>query len=124
MLENVISGISVVQAYNAQKWESNPVALESAGFRNQANGASKETQSVYSGIYAVAGLAFWGFLVSVGGLGLQDGEITTGGFVTFLLVMTRMTMPFSFSECLSINSAREAAARRVFDMVDLEPGNH
>ena len=121
VLENVISGISVVQAYNAQKWESNRVALESADYRDQAIGASKDRNRFIPGIYAVAGLAF-GLLVSVGGWLLQDGEITTGGFVTFLLVMTRMTMPlFIFGMLVNQLQRGEAAARRVFDMIDLEP---
>ena len=121
VLENVISGISVVQAYNAQKWESNRVALESADYRDQAIGASKDRNRFIPGIYAVAGVAF-GLLVSVGGWLLQDGEITTGGFVTFLLVMTRMTMPlFIFGMLVNQLQRGEAAARRVFDMVDLEP---
>ena len=53
---------------------------------------------------------------------MNDGEITTGGFVTFLLVMTRMTMPlFIFGMLVNQLQRGEAAARRVFDMVDLEP---
>ena len=121
VLENVISGISVVQAYNAQKWESERVAHESADYRDQAIGASKDRNRFIPGIYAVAGLAF-GLLVSVGGWLMDEGEITTGGFVTFLLVMTRMTMPlFIFGMLVNQLQRGEAAARRVFDMVDLEP---
>ena len=53
---------------------------------------------------------------------MDEGEITTGGFVTFLLVMTRMTMPlFIFGMLVNQLQRGEAAARRVFDMVDLEP---
>ena len=121
VLENVISGIAVVQAYNAQKWESERVAHESADYRDQAIGASKDRNRFIPGIYLVAGLAF-GLLVSVGGWLMKDGEITTGGFVTFLLIMTRMTMPlFIFGMLVNQLQRGEAAARRVFDMVDLEP---
>jgi ATP-binding cassette subfamily B protein len=64
----------------------------------------------------------FGLLVSVGGWLMRDGEITTGGFVTFLLIMTRMTMPmFIFGMLVNQLQRGEAAARRVFDMVDLEP---
>ena len=117
----MISGIAVVQAYNAQKWESERVAHESADYRDQAIGASKDRNRFIPGIYLVAGLAF-GLLVSVGGWLMKDGEITTGGFVTFLLIMTRMTMPlFIFGMLVNQLQRGEAAARRVFDMVDLEP---
>ena len=121
VLENVISGIAVVQAYNAQKWESDRVAQESADYRDQAIGASQDRNRFIPGIYAVAGLAF-GLLVSVGGWLMKEGEITSGGFVTFLLIMTRMTMPlFIFGMLVNQLQRGEAAARRVFDMVDLEP---
>jgi ATP-binding cassette subfamily B protein len=121
VLENVISGIAVVQAYNAQQWESDRVSSESANYRDQAIGASLDRNRFIPGIYMVAGLVF-GLLVSVGGWLMRDGDITTGGFVTFLLIMTRMTMPmFIFGMLVNQLQRGEAAARRVFDMVDLEP---
>ena len=42
VLENVISGIAVVQAYNAQEWESNRVDSESTSYRDQAIGAGAD----------------------------------------------------------------------------------
>ncbi|MDP6906049.1 MAG: ABC transporter ATP-binding protein [Candidatus Thalassarchaeaceae archaeon] len=121
VLENVISGISVVQAYNAQNWETNRVGNESAEYRNQAIGASKDRNRFIPGLYSVAGIAY-GLLVSVGGWLMKEGEISTGGFVTFLLIMTRMSMPlFIFGMLVNQLQRGEAAARRVFDMVDLEP---
>jgi len=121
VLENVISGIAVVQAYNAQSWESERVARESEEYRDQAVGASLDRNRFVPGLYAVAGLVF-GLLVSVGGWLMRDGDITAGGFVTFLLIMTRMTMPlFIFGLLVNQLQRGEAAARRVFDMIDLEP---
>lgn len=121
VLENIISGITVVQAYNAQQWEAERVARESIGYRNQAIGASQDRNRFIPGIYAVAGLVF-GLLVSVGGWLMSQGEISTGSFVTFLLIMTRMTMPmFIFGILVNQLQRGEAAARRVFDMIDLEP---
>ena len=121
VLENVISGISVVQAYNAQEWESDRVSKESEDYRDQAIEASKDRNRFIPGIYLVAGLAF-GMLVSVGGWLMENDRITAGGFVTFLLIMTRMTMPlFIFGMLVNQLQRGEAAARRVFDMVDLEP---
>ncbi len=121
VLENVISGIAVVQAYNAQEWETERVARESAGYRDQAIGASQDRNRFIPGLYIVAGLVY-GLLVSVGGWLMSEGEITTGGFVTFLLIMTRMSMPlFIFGILVNQLQRGEAAARRVFAMVDLEP---
>ncbi len=121
VLENVISGIAVVQAYNAQEWETNRVANESEGYRDQAIGASKDRNRFIPGLYSVAGIVY-GLLVSVGGWLMKEGEISTGAFVTFLLIMTRMSMPlFIFGMLVNQLQRGEAAARRVFDMVDLEP---
>jgi len=121
VLENVISGIAVVQAYNAQDWETERVEGESEGYRDQAIGASQDRNRFIPGIYVVAGLVY-GLLVSVGGWLMSEGEITTGGFVTFLLIMTRMSMPlFIFGILVNQLQRGEAAARRVFAMIDLEP---
>ena len=121
VLENLISGISVVQAYNAQDWESNRVDRESAAYRDQAIGASQDRNRFVPMIYAIAGIAF-GLLVSVGGFLAGEGEISTGQLVTFLLISTRMTMPlFIFGILINQLQRGEAAARRVFAVVDLEP---
>jgi len=121
ILENLISGISVVQAYNAEEWEANRVAAESGSYRDQAMGASKDRNRFIPMIYAVAGVAF-GLLVTAGGYLASTGDITTGQLVTFLLISTRMTMPmFIFGILVNQLQRGEAAARRVFAAVDLEP---
>ena len=121
VLENVISGISVVQAYNAQDWEAKRVDEESTAYRDQAIGASKDRNRFLPGLYGIAGIAF-GLLVTVGGYLTKSGDITTGQLVTFLLISTRMTMPmFIFGMLVNQLQKGEASARRVFALVDLEP---
>ncbi|MDP6870036.1 MAG: ABC transporter ATP-binding protein [Candidatus Poseidoniaceae archaeon] len=121
VLENMISGISVVQAYNAQEWEANRVTQESLAYRDQAISASKVRNRFLPGLYWIAGIAF-GLLVTVGGYLTNSGEITTGQLVTFLLISTRMTMPmFIFGMLVNQLQKGEASARRVFALVDLEP---
>ncbi|MGY8754452.1 MAG: ABC transporter ATP-binding protein [Candidatus Poseidoniales archaeon] len=121
VLENVISGISVVQAYNAQEWEANRVDRESSNYREQAISASRVRNKFLPGLYAIAGIAF-GLLVTAGGSLTQSGDITTGQLVTFLLISTRMTMPmFIFGMLVNQLQKGEASARRVFALVDLEP---
>ncbi len=121
VLENLISGIAVVQAYNAEHWEANRVANESGAYRDQAMGASLDRNRFIPMIYAVAGVAF-GLLVTAGGYFASEGEITTGQLVTFLLISTRMTMPmFIFGILVNQLQRGEAAAQRVFAAIDLEP---
>lgn len=120
ILENLISGISVVQAYNAQSYELDRVSFESETYRNQAIGASAVRNRFIPGLYAVAGIAF-GTLVTAGGYLVAGDEITVGNFVTFLLISTRMTFPlFIFGVLLNQLQRGEAAARRVFAITDLE----
>ena len=53
---------------------------------------------------------------------MASGEITVGQFVTFLLISTRMTMPmFILGMFLNQLQKGEAASKRVFAIVDLEP---
>ena len=121
VLENVISGIAVVQAYNAQDWEAERVDKESVAYREQAIGASRDRNRYLPGLYGIAGIAF-GLLVTVGGYLTKSGDITTGQLVTFLLISTRMTMPmFIFGMLVNQLQKGEASARRVFALVDLEP---
>ena len=121
VLENVISGIAVVQAYNAQEWEAKRVDSESTAYREQAIGASRDRNRFLPGLYGIAGIAF-GLLVTVGGYLTKSGDISTGQLVTFLLISTRMTMPmFIFGMLVNQLQKGEASARRVFALVDLEP---
>lgn len=121
ILENVLGGITVMQAYNAQDFEKLRVNKESERYRNQAISASFIRNRFIPGIYLVAGIAF-GLIVTAGGWVLESGEITIGEYVTFLLISTRMTFPlFILGALLNQIQRGEAAARRVFAIVDLEP---
>lgn len=121
ILENVLSGITVVQAYNASAFERSRVEGESGEYRDQAIHASNLRNRFIPGIYVVAGLSF-GLLVSAGGWLMESGEITVGQFVTFLLISTRMTMPmFILGMLLNQLQRGEAASKRVFALIDLEP---
>tara|TARA_B100002052_G_scaffold41034_2_gene33296 strand:- start:2562 stop:4511 length:1950 start_codon:yes stop_codon:yes gene_type:complete len=121
ILENVLSGITVVQAYNATSFEMNRIDGQSGDYRDQAISAAFIRNRFIPGIYVVAGVSF-GLLVSAGGWVMNSGEISVGQFVTFLLISTRMTMPmFILGMLLNQLQRGEAASRRVFAIIDLEP---
>lgn len=121
ILENVLSGITVVQAYNATGFEGSRIERESGDYRDQAIHASNLRNRFIPGIYVVAGISF-ALLVSAGGWLMSTDEITVGQFVTFLLISTRMTMPmFILGMLLNQLQRGEAASRRVFALIDLEP---
>ena len=121
ILENVLAGIVTVQAYNAGDFERSRVEGESAEYRDQAIHAANLRNRFIPGIYVVAGLSF-GLLVSAGGWLMESGEISVGQFVTFLLISTRMTMPmFILGMLLNQLQRGEAASKRVFALIDLEP---
>jgi len=121
ILENVLSGITVVQAYNATDFESSRIGRQSGDYRDQSIDAALVRNRFIPGIYIVAGLSF-GLLVSAGGWVMEDGQITVGQFVTFLLISTRMTMPmFILGLLLNQLQKGEASSKRVFAIIDLEP---
>ena len=121
ILENVLAGIVTVQAYNASDFERARVERESGDYRDQAILAANLRNRFIPGIYVVAGLSF-GLLVSAGGWLMASGEITPGQFVTYLLISTRLTMPlFVLGMLLGQIQRGEAASKRVFALMDLEP---
>ena len=121
ILEGVLTGIGTVQAFNASDFERSRVERESGEYRDQAIHAANLRNRFIPGIYVVAGLSF-GLLVSAGGWLMESGEITVGQFVTFLLISTRMTMPmFILGMLLNQLQRGEAASKRVFALIDLEP---
>jgi len=121
ILENVLAGIVTVQAYNASDFERARVERESGDYRDQAILAANLRNRFIPGIYVVAGLSF-GLLVSAGGWLMASGEITPGQFVTYLLISTRLTMPmFVMGMLIGQIQRGEAASKRVFALMDLEP---
>jgi ATP-binding cassette subfamily B protein len=125
VLSNNISGMGVVQAYNAESYEADRVGGESSSYKDHAIGATVQRTKFLPGIYVIAGLAF-GVLATAGGYlmleGPSQGGITPGQFVTFLLMSTRMSMPlFILGMLVNQIQKSEASARRVFAMIDLEP---
>ena len=121
ILENVLTGITVVQAYNAKKFEGSRIGGQSGEYRDMAIQAAFIRNRFIPGIYVVAGISF-GLLVSAGGWVMESGEITVGQFVTFLLISTRMSMPmFILGMLLNQLQKGEAASKRVFAIIDLEP---
>lgn len=120
VLANNISGMGVVQAYNAQSYEAQRVGVESGSYMDAAIKATVVRNRFLPGIYIIAGLAF-GALATVGGWLVGTGEISPGQYVTFLLMSTRMSMPlFILGMLVNQIQKSEASARRVFAMVDLE----
>jgi ATP-binding cassette, subfamily B, bacterial len=121
VLANNISGMGVVQAYNAQSYEAQRVGIESGSYMDAAIKATVVRNRFLPGIYVIAGLAF-GALATVGGWLVGNGDITPGQYVTFLLMSTRMSMPlFILGMLVNQIQKSEASARRVFAMIDLQP---
>ena len=121
ILENVLTGVTVVQAYNAKEFESDRIGRQSGDYRDAAVQAAFIRNRFIPGIYVVAGISF-GLLTSAGGWVMESGEITVGQFVTFLLISTRMTMPmFILGMLLNQLQKGEASSKRVFAIIDLEP---
>ena len=72
ILENVLSGITVVQAYNASDFERVRIEGQSGNYRDQAIQAAFIRNRFIPGFHIVAGISF-GLLVSAGGwLMIQD----------------------------------------------------
>ena len=58
ILENVLTGVTVVQAYNAKEFESDRIGRQSGDYRDAAIQAAFIRNRFIPGIYVVAGISF------------------------------------------------------------------
>ena len=111
ILENVLSGITVVQAYNAKEFERSRIDIQSGNYRDMAIQAAFIRNRFIPWHIRSCRDFLWPSGICRGWI-MASEEITVGQFVTFLLISTRMTMPmFILGMLLNQLQKGEAASK-------------
>lgn len=122
-LEETFSGMRVVKAFNARKYIIGKMDEENAYNTrvNMSMAYKNELASPVSellGVLIVAGIIYYGGSRILGG----DAELTAPQFIGFLTVFASIIQPAkAFSQGITSLQKGIASARRIFEIVDLEP---
>ncbi|HEY5833826.1 ABC transporter ATP-binding protein [Streptomyces sp.] len=119
--EEALGNIALVQAYNRQGWERRRFERENLG-RFRAAMASTRIRSLFAplvelievvGALAVMGLGTWK---------LAQGQLTLGGLMVFLALLSRLYSPIrDLSRLSNTFYAAAASAERIIELLDQRP---
>jgi subfamily B ATP-binding cassette protein MsbA len=123
ILDEAFSGMRVVKAFNARGFILNRLATESTQYRkvNKSMSYKNELASPVSeilGVIIIAGIIFFG-----GNLVLShESALKPEVFIGFLAIFSMIIQPAkNFSNGITSLQRGSASAKRIFDVMDLEP---
>ncbi|WP_299268068.1 ABC transporter ATP-binding protein [Halorientalis sp.] len=129
-LENNLGGIQVIKSANTESYESDRVEDASQGYFDANWGAIKTRIVFFPGLRIISGVGFvltfaiGGFwVVSVTNTGqapwLFTLPLSTGEFVTFILLTQRFIWPMAqFGQIINMYQRARASAERIFGLMD------
>ncbi len=123
ILDEAFSGMRVVKAFNARNFIIKKIEDESAYYRkvNKSMSYKNELASPVSeilGVIIVAGIIFFGGNMVLA----EDSALEPQVFIGFLAVFSMIIQPAkNFSNGITSLQRGTASAKRIFDIVDLEP---
>jgi subfamily B ATP-binding cassette protein MsbA len=122
-LEETFSGMRVVKAFNARKYIIGKMNEEN-DFNTRVNMSMARKNELASpvseflGVVIVAGILYYGGKQILGG----DPEFSASQFIGFLTIFASIIQPAkAFSQGLTSLQKGIASARRIFEVIDLEP---
>jgi subfamily B ATP-binding cassette protein MsbA len=121
ILDEAISGIRIVKAYNMEEYEKGRFSVENRNFYQ--NWMKRIKMRAISGplMELIGGLAS-AFLLWYGGLRVIRGAMTPGEFMSFLTALSMLYAPIRKLNKVNIEIQEGiAAARRIFDLIDTKP---
>jgi ATP-binding cassette, subfamily B, bacterial MsbA len=121
ILDEAISGIRIVKAYNMEEYEKQKFATENR--RYYRNWMKRVAVRAVSGplMELIAGLAA-AFILWYGGMRVIRGSMTAGDFASFILALGMLYSPIRKLNNLNIDIQEGiAAAKRIFDVLDTKP---
>lgn len=121
ILDEAISGIRIVKAYNMEVYERDRFEAESRRyFRNWMKRLS--VRAISSPLMELIGGLAIGFIIWYGGMKVIQGAKTPGDFFSFMAALFMLYAPIRKINDINIEVQEGiAAARRVFALMDLPP---
>jgi subfamily B ATP-binding cassette protein MsbA len=123
ILDETFGGMRVIKAFNARSFVINRIDEESAFFRKTSKSMAYKNElaspvSEILGVIIISGIIFFG-----GNMVLdKDSSIDASSFMTFLTVFAMIIQPAkNFSNGITSLQRGTASAKRIFDIIDLEP---
>ncbi|MER5184134.1 ABC transporter ATP-binding protein [Streptomyces sp. NPDC002896] len=119
--EESLGNVALVQAYNRQAWEERRFDRESAG-KFRAAMASARISAVYEPIVEVIELVGALAVMGLGTWKLAQGQLTLGGLLVFLALLSRLYSPIrDLSHLTNTFYAASASAERIIELLDQRP---
>ena len=121
ILDEAISGIRIVKAYNMEEYEKQRFSGENRNY--YLNWMKRISVRAVSGplMELIGGLAT-AFLLWFGGMRVIRGEMTAGEFMSFITALSMLYAPIRKLNKVNIEIQEGiAAARRIFDLLDTKP---
>jgi len=122
ILDETISGIRVVKAFNAVGYINRIFSAEVKRYRDIDYGFSKryELSSPVSEILGAISIS--GILIYGGDLVLNKGTLDASSFITFMAVFTQILQPFkAIAGAVTHFQKGIASGERVFEIIDIKP---
>ncbi|WP_262174854.1 ABC transporter ATP-binding protein [Haloarcula laminariae] len=124
-LENNLSGIQIIKTANTESYEADRVEDSSQDYLDANWDAIGTRITFFPGLRLVSGLGFvvtfvLGGLIVVGQApGFFTLELTTGGFVAFIIYTQRFVWPMAqFGQVINMYQRAYASAERVFGLME------
>ncbi|WP_276251845.1 ABC transporter ATP-binding protein [Haloarcula rara] len=124
-LENNLSGIQIIKTANTESYEADRVEDSSQDYLDANWDAIGTRITFFPGLRLVSGLGFvvtfvLGGLIVIGQApGFFSLELTTGGFVAFIIYTQRFVWPMAqFGQVINMYQRAYASAERVFGLME------
>ncbi|MFF4695205.1 ABC transporter ATP-binding protein [Streptomyces chattanoogensis] len=119
--EESLGNVALVQAYNRQGWEQRRFARESLG-KFRAAMTSARIRAVYGPVVEVIEVTGALAVMALGTWKLAQGELTLGGLLVFLALISKLYGPIrDLSHLSNTFFAAAASAERIIELLDQRP---
>ncbi|TJZ57267.1 ABC transporter ATP-binding protein [Streptomyces piniterrae] len=119
--EESLGNVALVQAYNRQGWEQRRFERESVG-KFRAAMTSARIRAVYGPIVEVVEVSGALAVMAFGTWKLAQGQLTLGGLLVFLALISKLYSPLrDLSRLSNTFYAASASAERIIELLDQRP---
>lgn len=119
--EEVLGNIALVQAYNRQEWEHGRFERESVG-RFHAAMTSTRIRALFGPLIDLIELAGALAVMGLGTWELAQGQLTLGGLLVFLALLSQLYGPIrDLSRLSNTFYSASASAERIIELLDQRP---